>query len=137
MIARRVTVGGALAIALLLPLVVSSPGRQFTYASVAVFALIGLSVVVITGWAGQLSLCQFAFVGLGAMVAAGLSAHGMGFGWAVVYAGVVTAAAATAVGFPALRVHGLFLAAVTARVRGGQQFMAARRRGVPHGRWVH
>ena len=45
----------------------SSPrtSRQFLYSQVLLMALIALSLTVLTGWAGQLSLGQFALVGLG------------------------------------------------------------------------
>ena len=35
-----------------------------------IFALVGLSLVILTGWAGQVSLAQYAFVGVGAYTAA-------------------------------------------------------------------
>ena len=41
--------------------------------SIAGFALCALSVTVLTGWAGQLSLGQMAFAGLGALLAAALT----------------------------------------------------------------
>ena len=47
---------------------------------VSLFVLIGLSLTVLTGWAGQLSLGQFAFVGLGAFGTASLVSRGMPFG---------------------------------------------------------
>lgn len=103
----------ALAAAAVLPFLTSSPARQFTFAKIAVFALAGLSVTVVTGWAGQLSLCQFAFVGVGAFSTAGLTARGMGFVPAAAFAVVLTAACACLIGFPALRIRGLFLAMAT------------------------
>lgn len=109
----RFTIGAGVLVAVLLPLVEGSPARHFTFAKVLVYVVIAMSVTVITGWAGQLSLCQFAFVGLGAFSTAGLTARGMPFLWAAAYAVVITTAAATAVGFPALRLRGLFLAVVT------------------------
>ena len=115
-VARRLPallLSASLVLAAALPFLTSSPARQFTFAKVAVFALAGLSVTVITGWAGQISLCQFAFVGLGAFTTAGLTARGMGFVPAMAFAVVLTAACATLIGFPALRIRGLFLAMVT------------------------
>jgi sulfate-transporting ATPase len=51
-------------------------------------AIILCSVVVVAGYAGQLSLCQFAFAGLGAWMAARLvSANGWPFEVALVAAG--------------------------------------------------
>ena len=42
------------------------------YASIACFAICAMSLTVITGWAGQLSLAQMSFAGLGALIAAAL-----------------------------------------------------------------
>jgi ABC-type branched-subunit amino acid transport system ATPase component/ABC-type branched-subunit amino acid transport system permease subunit len=83
------------------------------YARVAVYAIIAISVVVVTGWSGQLSLCQFAFVGIGAVVTYALTVRGMSYGWACFYATGAGVVAAIAVGLPALRVRGLFLAVTT------------------------
>jgi ABC-type branched-subunit amino acid transport system ATPase component/ABC-type branched-subunit amino acid transport system permease subunit len=77
------------------------------------FGLVGLSVSVLTGWAGQLSLGQFAFVGVGAMVCGALHGRGMGFVAATGFATLAGIAVAVLIGFPALRVRGLFLAITT------------------------
>jgi ABC-type branched-subunit amino acid transport system ATPase component/ABC-type branched-subunit amino acid transport system permease subunit len=108
-----ISAGAGLAVALLLPVVFTTSARNFLFARVAVFALIGITVTVLTGWAGQLSLGQFAFVGLGSMLTAALHARGMGFGVSVAYATVGGVIAALIVGLPALRVKGLFLAITT------------------------
>ncbi|MGH2687046.1 MAG: ABC transporter permease subunit, partial [Actinomycetota bacterium] len=42
---------------------------------VVISAIVAVSLVVLTGWAGQISLGQFAFVGIGATVAGGLAAN--------------------------------------------------------------
>jgi ABC-type branched-subunit amino acid transport system ATPase component/ABC-type branched-subunit amino acid transport system permease subunit len=99
--------------ALVVPWVQTDPSKQFAYAKVLVYVIIVMSVTVITGWAGQLSLCQFAFVGLGAFSTAGLTDRGMPFFWAGVCAVVLTTLAAVVVGFPALRLKGLLLAIIT------------------------
>ena len=81
---------------------------------VLVYALLGLSLVVLTGWAGQISLGQFAFLGIGAAVAGGLAADANAdFFVAVFAAGAVGAVIAVLVGLPALRMPGLFLAVTT------------------------
>jgi ABC-type branched-subunit amino acid transport system ATPase component/ABC-type branched-subunit amino acid transport system permease subunit len=99
--------------AALVPLVVTSPSRQFLYARVLVMALVALSLTVLTGWAGQLSLGQFALVGLGGMTTYTLVQHRLAFPAAVLVAAAVTAGAALVVGAPALRMRGLFLAVTT------------------------
>jgi ABC-type branched-subunit amino acid transport system ATPase component/ABC-type branched-subunit amino acid transport system permease subunit len=109
----RIVAAATVAVAVLLPLVITAAGRVFLFSTVLVIALVGLSVTVLTGWAGQLSLGQFAFTGLGAVSAAALVARGYSFSVAVAYASVAGCVAAVLVGFPALRVKGLFLAVTT------------------------
>ena len=62
-----------LLVAIVLPLVFDSASHVFLLARVLLYAMVALSVTVLTGWGGQLSLGQFAFVGLGAMTAAALA----------------------------------------------------------------
>ncbi len=115
-----------LAAAIALPLVVTRPSRHFLYASMMLLAIVALSLTLLTGWAGQLSLGQFAFVGLGAMFTSafvrGLEAEWFGrrlelpvisFEWAVLLSAAVCVVVAIVVGTPALRVRGLFLAVTT------------------------
>lgn len=81
---------------------------------IAVFGIVALSIVVLTGWAGQVSLGQYAFVGIGAVVASGLVAHtGVPFWFAVPISVVVVGVVAVIVGLPALRLPGLYLAVVS------------------------
>jgi branched-chain amino acid transport system permease protein len=81
---------------------------------VLIFALLGLSLVVLTGWAGQISLGQVGFLGIGAAVAGGLAADAQAdFFVAVTLAGLVGAVIAVLVGLPALRMPGLYLAVTT------------------------
>jgi branched-chain amino acid transport system permease protein len=77
-------------------------------------AIVALSIVVLTGWAGQVSLGQFGLAAVGGAVAAGLTGRsGLPFWVAVPLATVAAAAVAAVVGLPALRIRGLFLAVVT------------------------
>ncbi len=84
-----------------------------TLASIAAFALVGLSVLLISGLAGQLSLGQFAIAGVGATGAFIVQQHTgnvfLGLGGAV----VTGAAASWLIGLPALRIPGLMLTATT------------------------
>lgn len=81
---------------------------------VLIFALLGLSLTVLTGWAGQISLGQVGFLGIGAAVAGGLAADAQAdFFVAVFAAGTVGAVLAVLVGLPALRMPGLYLAVTT------------------------
>lgn len=106
------TVAAGLA-AVALPLLFTSSSQISLFARVALFAIVGLSVTLVTGWAGQLSLGQFAFVGVGAVGTLALVNRGMPFGAAVAYATVAGIGLGLLVAWPALRVGGLFLAVTT------------------------
>lgn len=104
----------ALLAGVLLPVVVTQASRQFLYSRMLLFAAIAVSLVILTGWAGQLSLGQFALVGVGAMTTTALvNQAGMAYELAVLVAAAVTVFVAIGVGAPALRVRGLFLAVTT------------------------
>lgn len=110
-------VAAALGLALVLPLLpvfsFDSQAKAFLFAIVCGYAIVGLSLTVLTGWAGQVSLGHFALVGVGAFASARLVEAGIGW-WAVPpLAGVVGALAAVAIGIPAVRIQGLFLAVTT------------------------
>ncbi|MCU1361491.1 MAG: ABC-type branched-chain amino acid transport system, permease component [Ilumatobacteraceae bacterium] len=78
------------------------------------FAIIGMSLVVLTGWAGQLSLGQMAIVGVGAAVSATCTSRwNVDLSLALVIGGLAGAVTAFAVGVPALRLRGLYLAVTT------------------------
>jgi ABC-type branched-subunit amino acid transport system ATPase component/ABC-type branched-subunit amino acid transport system permease subunit len=62
----------ALAFAILVPFVITQSAHQQAYALILATAIIAVSVTVLTGWAGQLSLGQAAFAGLGALSAGAL-----------------------------------------------------------------
>ena len=82
--------------------------------AVVVFAVIGLSLVVLSGWAGQISLGQMAFVAIGAAVSAKCTLNwNADITLALLAGGAAGAAAAFVVGLPALRLRGLYLAVTT------------------------
>ncbi len=113
---RRLPLFGGLFVVLvaLIPLVfVDLPSQREAWSRVLLYAMVALSLTVLTGWAGQLSLGQFAFVGIGGMTAAALVREGVGFLPAIVIAGFVSALVAIIVGLPALRRPGLYLAIST------------------------
>jgi branched-chain amino acid transport system permease protein len=79
--------------------------------AVLIFGVIGISVIVLTGWAGQVSLGQMAFVAFGAAVTAKLTNEwNVDLILALMAAAAVGALVAIIVGLPALRQRGLFLA---------------------------
>ena len=102
-----------LAAAVALPFVFSASDQVFLLSKVLIYAIAAISVTVLIGWAGQLSLGHFAFVGLGSMVTGALVARGVPFFFAVGYAIVAGLLAGILVGAPALRLRGLFLAITT------------------------
>lgn len=77
------------------------------------FAMVGLSLTVLTGWAGQVSLGQFAFLGVGAFAAAWIDHHHLGLPVLLLFAGAAGAVASALVGVVAVRFRGLFLGVVT------------------------
>ena len=103
----------ALAAAVGAPLLVS-PGRLGFLTLIVLAAMIALSLTVLTGWAGQVSLGQFGIAGIGAAVAGGLATNANAdFFVTLVAAALAGTVVATAIGIPALRLPGLFLAVVT------------------------
>ncbi|MDT4936331.1 MAG: hypothetical protein QOG80_2 [Pseudonocardiales bacterium] len=81
-------------------------------------AIVCLSVVVLTGYTGQLSLAQYVLAGIGALIAARLVQH-MPFLLAAMLAVLVTAVIGALVGLPALRTRGVSLAVATLGLAGG------------------
>jgi ABC-type branched-subunit amino acid transport system ATPase component/ABC-type branched-subunit amino acid transport system permease subunit len=104
---------GAVAVGLLPLLVVHGASQRQLWSTVLLSAMVALSLTVLTGWTGQVSLGQYAFVGLGAMTTAALVDRGVGFAPSLGAAAIIGCAAAVVVGLPALRVPGLFLAVTT------------------------
>ena len=106
---RRRAVFVLAAVMLGLPWVLST-GQTSVASVVLLEAVAGLSLLVLTGWAGQVSLGQFAFAAVGAWAAA---ASRLPFVLAVLFGACVGATAAVGVGVPALRLRGLHLAITT------------------------
>jgi branched-chain amino acid transport system permease protein len=93
---------------------VTSPSQTNLGSIYAIYGIIGISLVILTGWGGQISLGHFGFVAVGAAVAGELSAHiGLPFPVAVAGGTLAAGAVAVAIGIPALRIQGLFLAVTT------------------------
>lgn len=106
--------GALLAFGLVMPSVLST--SQMVSASLGViFAIAGLSVLVITGWTGQTSLAQVSFMGVGAYVTGRLVSPDVGAPLLLAAPASMAAAAAVSVfvGLPALRLRGIYLAIVT------------------------
>jgi ABC-type branched-subunit amino acid transport system ATPase component/branched-subunit amino acid ABC-type transport system permease component len=101
------------AAALLLPFLLSETNTNLV-AAVVIYAMIAISLVVLTGWGGEISLGQVAFVAIGAAAAGTANVN-----WqmdpllSLLFAGCVGAVASVLIGLPALRIRGLFLAVTT------------------------
>ena len=110
---QAVTKGLILAGVVLVPFVLDV-FRQNIASVILLYAIVGVSLVILSGWAGQISLGQWAFGGIGAATASGLATHHHAdFFVAIVVAGIVGAIAAVVIGLPALRIQGLDLAVTT------------------------
>ncbi len=99
--------------AVVLPILSDKPSRHLVYATIVVYAICAVSVTVVSGWSGQLSLGQMAFAGLGAFAAAAFNRAGVPFGLSLPLGAIVAGLTAALVGAGALRVRGLFLAVTT------------------------
>lgn len=137
----RIGIGLLIAVAAILPFLVTLASRQLLFSEVLLFAMIGISLVVLSGWTGQISLGQAALAGIGGLTTAALVAGrdiGVGLGGAsftlalpdihfllaLLVGAVVTGAVAVVIGLGALRIRGFHLAIATlALALLGQQFL--------------
>src|SRR5207248_5847036 len=109
---KRILLGALAIFAVVLPFMLNQ-GKVSLAALVLVYAILGLSLVVLTGWAGQVSLGQAAFFGFGGAIAGALTLRNWDPGTGLLIAGLVGAGASILVGLPALRIRGLYLAVTT------------------------
>ncbi len=104
---------GLLAAGLVLPVFMNGP-HLVDVSSGLVYASIALTLVILTGWAGQISLAQFSFVGVGAFTVGHLAgAHGSNFLLAAIIGALIAVPLGILVGLPSLRLSGLYLALAT------------------------
>lgn len=90
---------------------------------IAIAAMLSISLVVLSGWAGQISLGQVAFAGVGAAVAGGLATrYQLDFFVVLTIAAVAGAVVAALIGIPALRLPGMFLSVVTLGMAATAQY---------------
>ena len=110
--ARGVSWAAVIVAVLIAGLASSSTAAYATTA--AIYVLVGLSLNVILGYTGQMSLGHQGLMGSGALFAAYLStAQSLPFALCLVVAGVAGAVFALIIGVVALRIRGLYLALVT------------------------
>jgi branched-chain amino acid transport system permease protein len=99
---------------LLAPAFLLSGYHLFQLTMMAIYAVAILGLDIVTGYTGQVSLGHGAFYAIGAYASAILMTHFNWPYWATLpIAGAVSAAVGYAVGFPALRLSGPYLALVT------------------------
>jgi branched-chain amino acid transport system permease protein len=90
------------------------PGQLIDLSTLVALAVVGASLVVLTGWSGQVSLGQMSFAAVGATVGAvALLDWHWELGLALPLAGGAAAVVAAAVGIPTLRLDGVFVAVTT------------------------
>src|SRR3954469_10059967 len=121
--AARFIVGGAAAALVLGAPYLLHAGSRGRLTLLPIYAIVAVSLVILTGWAGQVSLGQFGIVGAGAAVAGGLAAnHNIDFFAACIIGTLAGAVVALAIGLPALRVQGLYLAVTTLAFGAAMEF---------------
>ena len=98
---------------IVLPFMLSEKDTNLA-AAVLIYAMVAISLVLLTGWAGEISLGQVAFVAIGSAAAGAANVH-----WQLdpllsfLFAGAIGAVASIIIGLPALRIRGLMLAVTT------------------------
>ena len=104
----------ALALVVAAVLIASAPSYADALITTLGTGIIIASVVVVSGYAGQLSLCQYALAGFGAWAAArAANSLDVPFPVAVLFGIAVATAVGVLVALPALRTRGVTLAIVT------------------------
>lgn len=111
--ARFALLGLAVAVAGLAPYL-AGENNLASLSLLPIYGIIAVSLVVLTGWAGQISLGQFGLVGIGAAVAGGIATdHNIDF-FVACFLGIAAGAfTAVVIGLPAIRIQGLYLAVTT------------------------
>jgi ABC-type branched-subunit amino acid transport system permease subunit len=113
------TAAGVLVVGVI-ALEVASPLYRSAIISSAITACICLSVVVVTGYVGQISLVQNAFAGFSAfMIAHVATSLGIGFPFGLILAALCAVALGLVIGLPAVRIRGVNLAVVTLAAAAG------------------
>ena len=103
---------GGLALLLFLPYLTTDFAQVCSLG--AIYALMGLSLNIVVGYTGQLSLGHQGFLGLGALVTANIVGRGKFPAYVGIGLGILAAAAvAVVLGLVALRITGLYLSLIT------------------------
>src|SRR5438552_1724146 len=107
-----VSYGILLALLVIAPFVLSSYlVSQLVF--VCIYATVGVGLMILTGFTGQASLGHAAFLAIGAYTAAYLQQYNVPFPVYFLAAGLLTGVVGALVGFPALRLQGIYLVIAT------------------------
>ncbi|MDX6214730.1 MAG: hypothetical protein QOG99_314 [Frankiales bacterium] len=106
---------GVALVVLVAPLIVDDRGNvsHYNLSQVAIWGLATLSLVLLVGVVGQVSVCQAVFMGCGAYGTGIAMGHGAPFLLAIFIGAALAAGVAALVGLPALRLEPLELAIAT------------------------
>jgi branched-chain amino acid transport system permease protein len=80
---------------------------------ICIYGIVGLGLMLLSGYTGLISMGHAAFLGVGAYTEAVLSARGWPFPLSMACAVLLSSATGIVVGLPALRVRGIYLAIAT------------------------
>lgn len=92
---------------------VLSPWGLSQFGFIAIYIIAGSGLMLLTGFAGQLSLCHAAFIGIGAYAEALLQTRGWPLEASLPAAAVCAAIAGVLASWPARRLAGIYLAIAT------------------------
>ena len=107
---RSLVAGGALVVLMALLTLSMSSSNILLAGTAATYAMVMLSLVLLTGYGGHVSLAQFTFAGVGALAWAKLDSPNL---LGLVLAALIAAAVGALVALPVLRLTGLYLALST------------------------
>jgi branched-chain amino acid transport system permease protein len=107
---RAVTAGAALVVLVAVLTLSMSASNVLLAGTAATYAMVMLSLVLLTGYGGHVSLAQFTFAGVGALAYAKLDSPNL---LGLLVAALVAAAVGALVALPVLRLTGLYLALST------------------------
>ena len=127
-----ISYGVLLAVLLIAPYILSSYlMSQLVF--VCIYATVGVGLMILTGFTGQASLGHAAFLAIGAYTAAYLQQFDVPFPVYFLAAGLLTGVVGALVGFPALRLQGIYLVIATISFAFIVEEIMARWESVTHG----
>lgn len=109
----RRTLALAVLVALLAAPALLSPWALSKLAFIGIYVVAGAGLMLLAGYAGQLSLCHAAFIGVGAYAEALLSARGWPLFFSLPAAALLAGGAGVLAAWPARRLAGIYLAIAT------------------------